>query len=543
MRRFAALLDRLVLTPRQSIKLRLIAGYLRNTPDPDRGYALAALTGDLDIVRIKPAILRALAAERIDEVLFAYSHNYVGDLAETISLIWPAPIDGIEKDRNASPRLAEIVERLLTASRSETRGLIEAWLDSLDSGGRWALIKLVTGGLRVGVSARLVKQALADFGNREVSEIEEIWHGLAPPYLDLFAWLEQRGVRPHAKIAAPFYPVMLAHSFGDNELELITPDAYAAEWKWDGIRIQAVRDQGIARLYTRSGEDISKAFPDVVDALEFDGVLDGELLIGDRNESGFTAGPFSRLQKRLNRKTVSAKLMASHPAFIRAYDCLFDGGEDLRGLAFGERQKRLENLVAQSRSDRIDISPLLAFANGDELRAFRAAPPQPAIEGIMLKRWASIYEPGRPEGPWYKWKRDPHIVDAVLMYAQRGHGEQSSYYSDCTFGLWRDGEAGPELVPVGKANFDFTDTEVETIDRFVRDNTLNRFGPVREVVHDAENGLVLEVAFDGILRSIRHKSAVAIRLPWISRLRRDKSPKEADKLETLESLIPADDGE
>jgi DNA ligase 1 len=542
MRRFATLLDRLVLTPRQSIKLRLIVEYLRNTPDPDRGYALAALIGDLDIVRIKPAILRALAADRVDEVLFAYSHDYVGDLAETISLIWPAPIDGIEKDRNASPRLAEIVERLLAASRGELAGQVEGYLDSLHASGRWALIKLVTGGLRVDVSAQLVKQALADFGNREISEIEEIWHGLAPPYLDLFAWLEQRGARPRTKIVAPFYPVMLAHSLGDNELELITPDAYAAEWKWDGIRIQAVRDQGIARLYTRSGEDISKVFPDIVEALDFDGVLDGELLIGDKGESGFTAGPFSLLQKRLDRKTVSAKLMASHPAFIRAYDCLVDNGEDLRGQTFGERRKRLENLAAHSRSDRIDISPLLLYANGGELQAFRAAPPQPAIEGLMLKRWDSIYEPGRPMGPWYKWRRDPHIVDAVLMYAQRGHGERSSYYSDCTFGLWRDGEAGRELVPIGKAHFDFTDTEVETIDRFVRDNTLNRFGPVREVVHDGEEGLVLEVAFDGVLRSTRHKSGVALRFPRISRFRRDKSPKEADKLETLEPLIPADGG-
>lgn len=541
MQGFADLLDRLVLTSRQNIKVRLISGYLRNTSDPDRGYALAAMSGELEFPRLKPAILRALAAKRVDEVLFAQSHDYVGDLSETVSLIWPVLSDGTKTDRKESPCLAEIVETLLAASRGTLPGLVEAYLDMLDTSGRWALIKLVTGGLLVGVSARLVKQALADFGSREISEIEEIWHGLEPPYLDLFAWLEQGGARPRAKIVAPFRPAMLAHSLDEDELEVIKPEVYAAEWKWDGIRIQAARDQGVVRLYTRNGEDISKLFPDIVEALDFDGVLDGELLIGDKGESGFSAGPFSRLKKRMNRKTVSAKLMAGHPAFIRAYDCLFDSGEDLRGLAFGDRRKRLEILVARSRSERIDISPLIAFANVDALQALRAAP-QPAIEGVMLKRWDSLYETGRPKGSWYKWKRDPHTVDAILMYAQRGKGERSSYYSDCTFGVWRENETGPGLVPVGKAQFDSADAELEKVDRFVRGNTLNRFGPVREVIHDAENGLVLEVAFDGVQGSTRHKSGVALRLPRVSRIRWDKSPKEADRLESLKSLISPGEG-
>ncbi|CAN5223503.1 hypothetical protein BH10PSE9_BH10PSE9_26000 [soil metagenome] len=330
---------------------------------------------------------------------------------------------------------------------------------------------------------------------------------------------------------------MLSHAIADDELKLITPDMYAAEWKWDGIRVQAVHDGGVTRLYTRTGDDISRTFPDLVAGLDVEGALDGELLVGARGESGFALGSFSDLQQRLNRKAVTDRLLETHPAFLRVYDCLIDGKDDIRTLPFRERRQRLEALVARSLARRMDVSPLLTFANGEELAALRLAPPDPVIEGLMLKRWDSVYEPGRPKGPWFKWKRDPHTVDAVLMYAQRGHGKRSSYYSDYTFGVWRDGEAGQELVPVGKAYFGFTDEELAEIDRYVRNNTVNRFGPVREVVHEAAKGLVLEVAFEGLQRSTRHKSGVAMRFPRISRLRWDKPPSEADRLETLEKLV------
>ena len=563
MERVATLLERLVLTPQRTVKLRLLTDYFRATPDPDRGYALAALTGELDIPSVKPAMLRALVAERVDEALFGWSYDYVGDLAETISLVWPAPAgrdlhpplagEGRreapgwgEKDEaassppaepNAPPRLGDIVLRLQGASRSEGPRLVERWLDQLDATGRYALIKLVAGGLRIGVSARLAKQALADLGEKPVNEVEEAWPGLTPPYTALFAWLEGRGPRPTAAIRAPFRPVMLSHALADDELALITPEAYAAEWKWDGIRVQAVREDGVARLYTRTGDDISATFPDLAGALDVEGAIDGELLIGAASPDGFTLGSFGDLQQRLNRKTVSAKLMASHPAFLRAYDCLVDGSEDIRGLTFRERRQRLEAMVGRSLSRRIDLSPLIPFADGAALAALRAAPPDPVIEGLMLKRWDSVYEPGRPKGPWFKWKRDPHTIDAVLMYAQRGHGKRSSYYSDYTFGVWRDGEAGDELVPVGKAYFGFTDEELAEIDRFVRNNTVNRFGPVREVVHEPGSGLVFEVAFEGLNRSARHRSGIAMRFPRIARLRWDKPPSEADRLETLEKLV------
>ena len=564
MNRFAALLDRLVLTPQRNVKLRLITDYLRQTPDPDRGYALAALTGDLSIASVKPAMLRALITDRMDPVLFGYSYDYVGDLAETIALAWPerhgsahsrasgnpatstaervapgSPLSrGGAADGGPSPALASIVGELQLASRLDGPRLMAEWLDQLDPTGRWGLIKLVTGGLRVGVSARLAKTAAAELGGKSVSEIEEVWHGLSPPYRPLFAWLIENGPRPVSRVKAPFRPVMLSHAIADNELPAISPEEYAAEWKWDGIRVQAVAEAGTRRLYSRTGEDISGSFPDIIDGLDFEGSIDGELLVGRETSGAIAARTFADLQQRLNRKIVSARLQQSHPAFIRAYDCLVDGTEDIRSLPFRERRLRLETLVAASRSGRIDLSPLVRFHNVGELAEFRVAPPEAVVEGIMLKRRASVYEAGRPKGPWFKWKRDPHIVDAVLMYAQRGHGKRSSYYSDYTFGVWRDSADGDELVPVGKAYFGFTDEELMEIDRFVRNNTVARFGPVREVIHEPDAGLVFEVAFEGLNRSTRHKSGVAMRFPRISRLRWDKPPAEADRLETLQALIP-----
>ncbi len=588
MRAFAALLDRLVLTPQRNVKLRLMTDYFRQTPDPDRGFALAALTGDLVIPSVKPAMLRALVVSRVDEVLFGYSYDFVGDLAETIALIWPTPNDATVPLVDAGPResdggifagvapadhpftrpfqgngvprpavadlaiahaagattedpadlgLGAMVGRLQRASRLEGPRLVEDWLDRLDATGRWGLIKLVAGGLRVGVSARLAKQAVADLGDREVNEIEELWHGLVPPYADLFAWLEGRAAKPVAAAAAAFRPVMLSHAIADGELAAIRPEDYAAEWKWDGIRVQAVAEGGVRRLYSRTGEEISGAFPDLVDAIDIDGAIDGELLIGGRTVHGFALGSFGDLQQRLNRKSVTARVMETFPAFIRAYDLLADGTEDLRTLPFRERRVRLEAAVARSRSGRLDLSPLVAFADGAELAARRAEPPEPVIEGLMLKRWDSPYVPGRPKGPWFKWKRDPHVIDAVLMYAQRGHGKRSSFYSDYTFGVWQDGPSGNELVPVGKAYFGFTDEELVEIDRFVRNNTVSRFGPVREVRHEPGFGLVLEVAFEGLNRSTRHRSGVAMRFPRIARLRWDKPPAEADRLETLAALL------
>ena len=538
MRAFAELLDRLVLTPQRNGKLRLLVDYFRTTPDPDRGLALAAITRDLELQSVKPAMLRALMTDRIDSTLFAYSYDYVGDLAETISLIWPGPN---ETPAGTNLPLSVVVHELQNASRREGPPLIASWLDVLGISERYALLKLVTGGLRIGVSARLAKQALANFGNVDVVEIEELWHGQIQPYTALFDWLEGKAPKPAATADAPFRPVMLATALDEAEIPVLDPSAYSAEWKWDGIRVQAVSENGVRRLYSRTGDDISGTFPDVLEAMDFEGSIDGELLVGHHGDTGIETATFSDLQQRLNRKTVTAKQLREYPAFIRAYDLLQDGtqqsGEDLRALPFSERRARLAQFLEKLDKRRFDLSPVLKFSDFNELAKLRLNPPHPVIEGLMLKRHDSTYVPGRPKGPWFKWKRDPFTIDAVVVYAQRGHGKRSSYYSDFTFAVWTGPEDAPVLVPVGKAYFGFTDEELKLLDKFVRENTIERFGPVRSVRAEPDHGLVVEVAFEGLNRSTRHKSGVAMRFPRFSRLRWDKPPREADRLETLEKLL------
>ncbi|MEL7452321.1 MAG: cisplatin damage response ATP-dependent DNA ligase [Pseudomonadota bacterium] len=543
MQAFATLLDRLLLTPSRNGKIKLMSTYFQETSDPARGWALAAITRDLDIAAVKAGAIRKMAEARIDPMLFRLSYDYVGDMAETVSLIWPKP-ENNHSGANRPPALDEVVETLLDATRPEGARRVEAWMDMLDPNGRWALIKLVTGGLRIGVSARLAKLALADAGRVDVTEIEEIWHGLSPPYLSLFEWLSGTAGKPVPDMSAPFRPVMLAHPLiakadRDNpdalDPALITPDVFAAEWKWDGIRVQAASERGTRRLYTRTGDDISHTFPDIVAAMAFEGALDGELLV--RRQDGSVA-PFNDLQQRLNRKTVSKKLIADRPAFIRAYDVLQDGEDNLRTLSFKDRRARLERFVGALDTDRFDLSALVPFQTINELNDGRNNPPAPEIEGLMLKRWDSVYEVGRPKGPWFKWKRDPYLIDAVMMYAQRGHGRRSSMYSDFTFGVWREIDGKLELAPVGKAYFGFTDEELSALDKFVRDNTTDRFGPVRAVTATEGEGLVLEVAFEGLQRSARHKSGIAMRFPRIHRIRWDKPTHEADRLDTLVSMLP-----
>jgi DNA ligase-1 len=615
MNRFAQLLDRLAYEPGRNNKLRLISAYFRETEDPDRGYALAALTGALSFKHAKPGLIRDLIVERTDPVLFGLSYDYVGDLSETVALMWPkravdydesfrghpfpppSPASGEGAERSFEltsrtnsraaattlsvpsplagegqgggyhtggadddphpshrhnkpppPTLTEVVTTLRTLGKTELPAQLARWLDELDETGRWALLKLVTGAMRIGISARLAKTAVAALGDKDPHEIELIWPGLSPPYLDLFAWLESRGEKPVNRDPAPFRPVMLAHAIEDADFAGLDAADFIAEWKWDGIRVQAVsgRDERgnlQARLYSRTGEDITRSFPDLLPSLHLPGAIDGELLVLRDGR----VQTFNVLQQRLNRKVVSPKLTKDFPIHLRAYDLLGDDENDLRELPFVERRAHLEAFVKKLDDSRIDLSPTIAFDSWEALTRARADPVSAgaggdaeAVEGVMLKRRDAPYLPGRPRGQWWKWKRDPHIIDAVLMYAQRGHGKRSSYYSDYTFGVWTNGDDGEQLVPVGKAYFGFTDEELLQIDRFVRRNTTEKFGPVRHVVHQPDQGLVLEVAFEGLARSPRHKSGVAMRFPRINRLRWDKPPREADRLETLERMLKDD---
>ncbi len=611
MNRFAELLDRLAYEPGRNNKLRLITSYFREVPDPERGYALAALTGALSFKHAKSGLIRDLIAARTDPVLFELSYDYVGDLSETVALMWPkvsqqepptptpdpspplkaragggatksSPADAAEvsvvlasplprplrwggvggggsdvattrgisnlHNNPPPPTLTEVVTTLRTLGKTELPAQLTRWLDELDETGRWALLKLVTGSMRIGVSARLAKTAAAALGGKDPHDVELMWPGLAPPYLELFAWLEDRAPKPVNLDPAPFRPVMLAHAIEDTDFANLNAADYVAEWKWDGIRVQAVSGQdangnNVARLYSRTGEDITKSFPDLVPSLRLPGAIDGELLVLREKR----VQTFNVLQQRLNRKVVSPKLIKDYPMHLRAYDLLSDGESDLRTLPFEERRAKLVAFIAKLDDSRIDLSPTIAFDSWEALRAARADPiaagageDAEAVEGVMLKRRDAAYLPGRPKGQWWKWKRDPHIIDAVLMYAQRGHGKRSSFYSDYTFGVWTGGDGGDQLVPVGKAYFGFTDEELLQIDRFVRRNTTEKFGPVRHVVHEPDQGLVFEVAFEGLQRSPRHKSGVAMRFPRINRLRWDKPPREADRLETLERMLKSD---
>ncbi len=548
MKDFAQLLDRLAFEPGRNGKIRMMAAYFASVPDPERGYALAALTDSLSFSDAKPAMISGLAAERTDPVLFQMSYHYVGDLSETVALMWPARPGEAEP-----PLLSEVVETLSTTGKAALPRIIAGWLDGLDEIGRWALLKLITGSLRIGVSARLAKTAVAALGPHAPDDIEEVWHGLVPPYAELFAYAAGTGPKPDTVDPTPFRTPMLAHAVDEaKDFAALAPADFTAEWKWDGIRVQAVTGfetdgRPAQRLYSRSGDDISSSFPDLMDSLSNGrwgtAAIDGELLVVIDGR----VQPFGSLQQRLNRKAVSQKTILQYPIHCRAYDILLADGEDLRPLPFAERRTRLEAFVKRIDDPRVDLSPVVPFESWEALGEIRSDPAAhhagddaDAIEGLMLKRRDSPYVPGRPKGLWYKWKRQPFNVDAVMMYAQRGHGKRASFYSDYTFGVWKDGPEGEVLVPVGKAYSGFTDQELVKLDRFVRNNTVKRFGPVREVVHTREEGLVLEILFEGLNRSTRHKSGVAMRFPRVARIRWDKPTVEADRFEVLERMLVAE---
>ena len=557
MQGFAALLDALVYTRSRNRKLALMAEYLRATPDSDRGWALAALTGSLEFKGVKIGAIRNLMKERVDPVLWTLSRDFVGDTAETVALLWP---EGAERAADGSsiaapsatpPSVSEVVEKLEGMTRGSVIAELPKLLDCLNESERFALIKLATGGMRIGVSARLAKMAFAQAFEVSVEDVEEYWHALDPPYAQLFAWAAEGQPPPDTHNIPTFRPFMLAHPLEEEALDLAD---YAAEWKWDGIRVQVVHAGGETRVYSRSGDDISASFPEIVEALTMPAVLDGELLVRGDEQGGSDGGAasFNALQKRLGRKTVSKKMRSELPAFVRLYDALIVDGEDLRDQPWEHRRAALEELVPQLPPAHFDLSALIEANDFEHLATLRESAREEAIEGLMLKRRDAPYIAGRKAGLWYKWKRDPLLIDCVLMYAQRGSGKRSSFYSDYTFGCWAtdpnadpdnpDPDADPEvspdqggaeLLPVGKAYSGFSDAELKKLDRLVRKTTLNRFGPVREV----ERTLVFEVAFDSVHTSKRHKSGLAMRFPRIHRIRWDKPVHEADRIETLQALV------
>lgn len=527
MERFANLLDDLYFTNSSLAKEAILAEYLKSAPDPDRGWALAAIGGTLTFDLFKQNLTRVLITERMDPELFALSYDYVGELSETVALAWP--VSDNPKRINRLPSLSEIIGEFNQRGKLGIREYLIELLDAMTPPQRWALLKLGTRGLRIGMSARSVKRTLAKMKNVELDVVEELWHGVSPPYQSLFDWIDGRAPMPDISNMLTYSPVMLAHPIdAEKDFGRISSTSHQAEWKWDGIRVQIAAGSSGVKIFSRKGDDISHSFPDLVGAVDFDAVIDGELLIRHNGD----IGTFNDLQQRLNKKKPAKALIQKLPAHVIAYDILRSGDTNLRTRALTDRRVALKEFIDARDPERFSLSATLPFETHEDLAALRqrAAETGGLMEGLMIKDVSSLYVSGRPKHAWYKWKCDPHLLDAVLMYAQRGHGKRSSYYSDYTFGLWAgDGQ----LLPIGKAYFGFTDEELKQLDTWIRNHKMQRFGPVQEV----EKELVFEVAFDSAQISGRHKSGYALRFPRISRIRWDKPAAEANQLEDLASLV------
>ena len=527
MEAFSALLEQLYFTSSTNTKAAILKHYIATTPDPDRGWAIAAIAGTLRFDFFKRNTVKKLMLERVDEALFAMSYDYVGEMSETVAHLWP---DNDVAD-TPLPSLAEVVDTFRTVKRNEVSAHLQHYLDMMTASQRWALIKLGTRGLRIGMSARSVKQVLAEYGDKDSQEVEALWHGVEPPYTELLAWLEGRAAKPDISDRVTFHPVMLAHPVEDKVLENWHARDWQVEHKFDGIRVQLVSTPAGKALFSRTGDDISHAFPDLLESIDSHLTVDGELLVIHGDEGNVPkVDTFNALQQRLNKKKPSQALMQKLPAGMIVYDAMHLNGSALTQQALKDRRNALEQWFNDSPCPRLYLSDTLEADSAAALRTLHEqASDDLAVEGLMIKRAAGKYIPGRPKGEWYKWKRDPLFVDAVVMYAQRGHGNRSSYYSDFTFGAWQDGT----LLPIGKAYSGFTDEELKKLDNWVRRNAVGRFGPVREV----EKALVVEVAFDAVHPSKRHKSGIALRFPRFHRIRWDKPANEADTLDFVKSLI------
>lgn len=527
---FADLLDDLYFTNSTLAKETILAEFLRTTPDPDRGWALAAIGGTLSFDLFKRNLVKTLMEARMDPYLFQLSRHYVGEMSETVALAWPQSETTVRLNR--LPDLHEVIEEFKGRDKAGIRDYLVLLLDTMAPHQRWALLKLGTRGLRIGMSARAVKKTLAKMKNVDVGVIEELWHGITPPYKDLFAWIDGAAEMPDISDVLTYSPVMLSHPIDeDKDLAGLSPNTHVVEWKWDGIRVQVAGMNGEARIYSRTGDDISHSFPDLAMTVNWDAVIDGELLVRPDGQ----IGSFNDLQQRLGKKKPSGALMKRLPAHLIAYDIISQDGVNFRDQTLDQRRTHLADFIGARHSEHYSLSELLNWRTLDDLKALReeAAASKGLKEGLMIKRRDSVYVSGRPKHGWYKWKRDPFLLDVVLMYAQRGTGKRSSFYSDYTFGLWKRVDGEEKLFPIGKAYFGFTDEELKQLDKWIRNHKVARFGPVLEV----EKDLVFEVAFDSAHESPRHKSGYALRFPRISRIRWDKPAHEADRLEVMETII------
>ena len=526
MKRFAALFSAIDQTTKTNAKVAALAAYFRDTPDDDKLWTIALFSGRRPRRAITTTRLREWAAERAGIPLWLFEESYpiVGDLAETIALVLPAPTTTHNDSLTAWITRLRALDTADDATRKAT--VLAAW-DQMPPTERMVFNKLLTGGFRVGISRKLMTRALAQATGRDEAELAHRLMGDWTP--DSTSFRDLIETPDSAAQASRPYPFCLAHGLEDAPDTLGSPDDWLAEWKWDGIRGQVIVRQGTHFIWSRGEELMTDRFPEFADAAKLlpDGtVLDGELLAFD----GASPLPFNALQKRIGRKTVPKKLLTEAPVILMAYDLLEENGQDLRHVPFATRRARLDTMLANLPAQApIRPSQPLTFTDWSDLTGQRANARAHRAEGLMLKHKNSPYHAGRKKGDWWKWKLDPLTLDAVMIYAQQGHGRRANLFTDFTFAVWD----GNDLVPFTKAYSGLTDAEFRQITAWVRKNTLQRFGPVRQV--RAEH--VFEIAFEGIAPSPRHKSGVALRFPRMKRWRHDKPVAEANTLQDLRDMV------
>ena len=541
MREFAHLYTELDETTATSRKLEALQSYFGRAAPENAAWAVYFLAGGKPRRAVPSKLLRQLAIEyaQLDEWLFDESYHAVGDLAETIAHILPPPAR--RSDIGLAEWMQERIGPLRGADPAAIRSELFGFWDELDWRERFLLAKLIGGGLRVGVSRLLVTRALAALAAVDSKLIAQRLMGwtdgtVRPTGAGFLKLIAEQSDQEHRLRGGQPYPFFLAHPLQGEPAALGPLADWQVEWKYDGIRAQLVRRGGQNYLWSRGEDLITERFPELAALPLPEGtVIDGEVLIWTDSD---TPAPFADLQKRIGRKTISSKMLAALPAVLVAYDLLEDAGVDLRALPQHERRVLLEALVTSTANAQLRISPLITANHWTELEGIRTQSRARGVEGMMVKAMNAQYGVGRTKdvGTWWKWKVEPYSIDAVLIYAQAGHGRRASLYTDYTFAVWDLDEAGErKLVPFAKAYSGLTDAEIAVVDNAIRRTTIERFGPVRSV----KPTMVFEIGFEGLQRSTRHKAGIAVRFPRILRKRDDKAIDDADTLDTLKGLLAA----
>ena len=520
---FSSLLDNLLLNSSKKKKIEILVRYFQSEPLINKKWALLILDNSFSSNLIKANDIKKMIMNKVEDDMFLYSYDYIGDLAETFSLLWPK-----NKIKKKTIPLNLFMKNLSKCEdKEELIKLLETYFNHSTSDEIYTMIKILTGGLRVGVSSQLLKESLSKIGVKSKTEIEEKWFGFKFPYTGFFEWLNGESLPKDFNTTDLFHSFMLSNPFDERLINEVSIKDYICEYKWDGIRAQLILSKS-GKVYSRNGDDITISFPEISITKEKLSVLDGELVVKKDND----ILSFNQLQKRIGRKKLDQKTLNNLPAHFIAYDILFLNDLDFRKLPFQKRRLFLEKYIKELDHPNISISSLINFSSWNELKSIREKSLSNHIEGVMLKNKNSLYLSGRPVHCWYKWKRNPFLEDLIIMYAKRGHGKRSSFYSDFTFGCWTD-KRRERLVPIGKAYSGFTNDELKKLDKWVRNNTAEKFGPVRSL----KANLVVEIAFDNLNLSNRHKSGIALRFPRFNRIRWDKPVKDVCVLDDIKKLI------